>query len=220
MITVVYFWRIPKSAAGFAFLHMALDRRKLRKTKGVTFAKMLGTGKGETFTPRDASLERWGFLICIDEKLVEELDESALVTGWRKRSRSEFRVLLDPIASHGKWSGAEPFSFSSSSTKDGNVVAITRARIKWMQNFRFWKTVPAVTKSLHQSAGLITAFGIVEAPIGLQGTFSLWESAAAMRDFAYKSAPHTAAIDATSRYKWYAEELFARFAVREVRGLL
>lgn len=199
---------------------MALDRRKLRKTQGITFAKMLGTGKGETFTPRDANMERWGFLVCIDERYLEDLDKSPLAQGWRKKSLSEFRIVLDPIASHGKWSKEEPFSFSSSPENDGRVVAVTRARIKWMQNFRFWKAVPAVTKSLHQSPGLISAFGIGEAPIGLQGTFSLWESAAAVRDFAYKSAPHRAAIDATSRYNWYAEELFARFAVREVRGSL
>ncbi len=102
----------------------------------------------------------------------------------------------------------------------GQVAAITRARIKWSQNFRFWSSVPPVTVSLKAAPGLVAAIGIGEAPIGLQGTFSLWESAAAIREFAYKGAAHQKAIADTSAYNWYSEELFARFAVREVRGSL
>ena len=43
---------------------------------------------------------------------------------------------------------------------------------------------------------------------------------AAIREFAYKGAAHQKAIADTSAYNWYSEELFARFAVREVRGSL
>jgi hypothetical protein len=66
----------------------------------------------------------------------------------------------------------------------------------------------------------LAAIGIGEAPIGLQGTFSLWESSAAIKNFAYKGAVHQKAIADTATYNWYSEELFARFAVREVRGTL
>jgi hypothetical protein len=75
-----------------------------------------------------------------------------------------------------------------------------------------------VTQSLHASEGLIRTIGIGEAPIGLQGTFSLWNSGADLRNFAYKGAAHQSAIAATERHGWYAEELFARFAVRDIRG--
>ena len=57
-LTVIYFWKIKPSKVGFALVRMALDRRSLRRIKGVHFAKMLGTGKGETFTPRDADAGR------------------------------------------------------------------------------------------------------------------------------------------------------------------
>jgi hypothetical protein len=73
---------------------------------------------------------------------------------------------------------------------------------------------------LHQSPGLLNAIGIGEAPIGLQGTFSIWKDAASLRDFAYKGQAHSEAIRATSANQWYSEELFARFAVIEERGLL
>ena len=216
-VTVIYFWKIKSSNIGFALLHMALDRGSLRRIKGVQFAKMLGTGKGETFTPRDADANQWGALIVIDRANLQALDNSKLIKRWRAHSLSEVRYLLDPISSHGLWAKKNPFAYSSVQT-DGEVVAITRARIKWFQNFRFWRAVPPVTASLHSSPGLITTIGIGEAPIGLQGTFSRWKTGADLRNFAYKGAAHQGAIAATERYNWYAEELFARFAVRDIRG--
>ena len=216
-VTVIYFWKIKSSNIGFALLHMALDRGALRRIKGVQFAKMLGTGKGETFTPRDADANQWGALIVIDGANLQALDNSKLIKRWRGHSLSEVRYLLDPISSHGLWAKKNPFAYSSVQT-DSEVVAITRARIKWFQNFRFWRAVPPVTASLHSSPGLIATIGIGEAPIGLQGTFSRWKTGADLRNFAYKGAAHQGAIAATERYNWYAEELFARFAVRDIRG--
>ena len=220
MITVIYFWQIKHVNIPFALFRMAIDRTLLRRTKGVTFAKMLGCGKGETFTPSDADPTRWGCLVAIPENQLSELDDSRTIRAWRKKSVSEFRVVLDPIASTGMWSKQKPFEPSAPANFQGQVVAITRARIKANQTMRFFKSVPPVTASLHSSPGLISTIGIGEAPIGLQGTFSLWESMQAIKDFAYKGAAHQKAIAQTSEFDWYAEELFARFAVREMRGTI
>jgi hypothetical protein len=216
-VTVVYFWKIESRSIGFALLHMALDRGALRRMRSVRFAKMLGCGKGETFTPRDADANRWGCVIVVDEAQLDAIDNSKLIKRWRAKSLEEVRYLLDPISSHGLWAKTNPFDYSTSQT-DGQVIAITRARIKWLQNFKFWRAVPPVTQSLHASEGLIRTIGIGEAPIGLQGTFSQWRSGADLRNFAYKGAAHQSAIAATERHQWYAEELFARFAVRDIRG--
>ena len=212
---VAYFWRIKPSAIPFALLAMAVDRFTLSRSKNVGFYKSLGTGKGETFTPADANSLRWGLIAQVQD--LEAFDQSLVVKRWRTRSVEEFRAILEPISSHGKWAGKEPF-VASATNWDGPVVAITRARIKWHQNFRFWRSVPPVTMSLKSAPGLISAIGIGEAPIGLQGTFSLWESAAAIREFAYKGAAHQKAIADTATYNWYSEELFARFAVKDMRG--
>ncbi len=71
---------------------------------------------------------------------------------------------------------------------------------------------------LHGAAGLLLALGIGEAPVGLQGTFSVWDSTSALNDFAYRRAAHVAVVDRTARERWYAEELFARFGVRSTSG--
>jgi len=212
---VIYFWTIKPSGIFKAIHAMGFDRFRLGLDKNVTFHKSLGTGKGETFTPSDANALQWGLIATVEE--IEKFDNSFVVKRWRRISAHEFRAVLDPISSHGQWAGKEPF-LPTKMDWDGQVAAITRARIKWNQNIRFWRSVPPVTISLKSAQGLIAAIGIGEAPIGLQGTFSMWESSAAIREFAYKGMAHQKAIADTSAYKWYSEELFARFAVREVRG--
>ena len=218
MVTALYFFNTPTRSLPLAIWSMAVDRGRLRRFNGVSFAKLLGAGKGETFTPRDADINRWGFLVVIEEDRLAALDQSKILKKWRRFSDSEYRILLDPISSHGRWSKREPFEVRENTATDGKIAAITRARIKASHTSRFFASVPPVTSSLHGSDGLLAAIGIGEAPIGLQGTFSLWKSAAALRTFAYKGQAHTTAIADTEKYRWYAEELFARFSVREERG--
>jgi len=218
MVVLVYFWKINLRSVPIAILHMALDRLSLKGNKKITFFKSLGTGKGETFTPKDADAKRWGLLVVIESADVDSFDSSSLISSWRKISTYEYRAVLQPISSHGEWSKRKPFEENQISNWQGPVAAITRARIKWSMNQKFWHAVPPVTVSLKSSPGLISAIGIGEAPIGLQGTFSRWESGAALRTFAYQGQAHIAAIQATKDLDWYAEELFARFAIIEEHG--
>ena len=216
---VVYFFTVPRKGIPFAFLSMAIDRMRSRKFTGISFSKLLGTGSGQTFTPSDAVLTRWGMVVAIDENRIEAFDQSSIITNWRKRSTSEFRAVLSPLSSHGLWAKKNPFDFIAPlSNPDAQIAALTRARIKWNKNFIFWKSVPPVVIDLHSNPGLQAAIGIGEAPIGLQGTFSLWKSASALRDFAYKGKAHQVAIAQTQSIGWYSEELFARFEVLELRG--
>jgi hypothetical protein len=216
---VVYFFTVPRKGIPFAFLSMAIDRMRSRKFTGISFSKLLGTGSGQTFTPSDAVLTRWGMVVVIDENRIKAFDQSSIISNWRKRSTSEFRAVLTPLSSHGLWAKKNPFNFIAPlSNPDAQIAALTRARIKWNKNFIFWKSVPPVVIDLHSNPGLHAAIGIGEAPIGLQGTFSLWKSASALRDFAYKGKAHQVAIAQTQSIGWYSEELFARFEVLELRG--
>ena len=219
MITVIYFWRIRRIYLPLAILNMATNKFLLKVILGRSFIKMLGTGKGESFTPKDADSFRWGILITTKESNIKKFDSSYVIKLWQKIARSQYRAVLRPISSHGVWSGKTPFE-SEKFEWNGKVAAITRARIVWSKNLQFWRAVPPVTESLHKSAGLISAIGIGEAPIGLQGTFSLWENSQALKQFAYQGQAHLQAIAATETNKWYSEELFARFAVIQEQGTL
>ncbi|MEY3009113.1 MAG: spheroidene monooxygenase [Candidatus Nanopelagicaceae bacterium] len=221
MITKVYFWRINSRDIPWAILRMALDRRSLRRNKSISFWKLLGTGKGETFTPRDADPRRWGLIVNIENDALSPFENSKLMKRWNKKTLDHFEGTLKPIAVHGKWSKKNPFKSEIAPIDwNGKVVAITRARIKWRKNFLFWRSVPPVTASLKAAPGLIGAIGIGEAPIGLQGTFSIWEDPKTISYFAYRGEAHKEVIAATAREKWYAEEMFGRFALIDSSGEL
>ena len=203
-----------------ALLRMAGDRGLLGRTVGLRFAKLLGTGDGRTFTVRDADRNRWGLLATWDTAADAAAFESGRVArGWGRIADERLRVDLRPLASRGRWSGREPFGTPEPDRAyDGPVAALTRARIRAGRMRTFWRAVPPVSADLHAAAGLRLALGVGEAPIGLQGTFSLWDSPVAMTAFAYRRPAHVAAVRRTAEVGWYSEELFARFAVLAVEG--
>lgn len=220
MITVIYLWRISMWRAPQAIWHMATDRLKLSRNKSIFFYKLVGTGTGQTFTPRDADPTLWGLIFTIDSQDLPAFDSSSVPNGWRKFSKSEIRYIASPISAHGRWSGTSPFGENRDLAKtwEGKVIAITRARIRFRKNFRFWRAVPPVITNLRACSGVESAIGIGEAPLGLQGTFSVWSDSRALQDFAYSGSAHVGAIRQTQVENWYSEELFARFALLEVRG--
>ena len=212
-------WGVPARAVPAALARMALDRRVLRSTPGLRFAKLLGTGSGRTFTPRDADPRHWGLLAAWDsDAAAATFESSPTIRSWSRIAEERLRVALLPLASRGRWSRRTPFGEPVPTRWDGPVATITRARISPRKAMTFWRAVPAVAADLHGSAGLRFAVGIGEAPVGLQGTFSIWESGQALAAFAYRRGPHVDAIRRTAEVGWYTEELFARFAVCEATG--
>jgi hypothetical protein len=221
-LVTLHIWRIAPRSVPAAVARMALDRRRVRRTPGLRFAKLLGTGDGRTFTARDADPLRWGLLATWAgaEDASRFRARSSVVHAWERLALESFRIDLRPTASRGQWSGRTPFGDPAPSRESGVVAAITRARLRPSRAATFWKAVPPVSADLQTSPGLRTAMGIGEAPIGLQGTFSLWDDAAALREFAHRSAPHVEVVRRTAELGWYREELFARFAVVGVEGTL
>jgi hypothetical protein len=218
-LVTLHLWRVPRRAVPAAVLRMGVDRRAVRGAAGVRFAKLLGTGSGSTFTPRDADPRRWGLLASwADRASARAFERSAVAARWGRLAEETWRVELRPLSARGRWSGREPFGAPAGGRWDGPVAAVTRARIRPTRNRAFWRAVPPVAADLHGQPGLRLAVGIGEAPVGLQGTFSLWESAAALRRWAYAGAAHSAVVARTGPERWYAEELFARFAVEAAAG--
>lgn len=220
-LVTLHLWRVPPAAVGAALIRMGTDRGRVRRTPGVRFAKLLGTGDGRTFTTRDADPTRWGLLTTwADRRDADAFEDSAVVRGWRRLAREAWRAELTPMTSRGRWSGREPFGDPTPTRIAGPVAALTRARLVTRRAARFWAAVPPVSTDLHASDGLLAAVGIGEAPVGLQGTFSLWRDERALTAFAYRGAPHRDAVARTASEQWYAEELFARFRVDATAGTL
>jgi quinol monooxygenase YgiN len=239
-LVTLHLWRVPRRAVPAAVVRMGVDRRAVRGTAGVRFAKLLGTGDGGSFRVRDADPRRWGLLASwADRAAARAFERSAVAARWRRLAEETWRVELRPLSSHGRWSGQEPFGRPTGGTAsgpadglagrgspgaaagsrwDGPVAAVTRARLRPSRARSFRRAVPAVAADLRTQPGLRLAVGIGEAPVGLLGTFSVWESTAALRRFAYAGAAHRAVVARTLPERWYAEELFARFAIEAADG--
>ena len=221
-LVVLHLWRVPTSAVPRAVARMALDRTPVRRAPGVRFAKLLGTGDGRTFTARDADPHRWGLLTTwASADDARRFDRSSPVpAAWRSLAEEELRLDLRPTSSRGRWSGRQPFGDPVPVRESGPVAALTRARLRARRAASFWRAVPPVSTDLHTHPGLRAAVGIGEAPVGLQGTFSLWDSPASLQQFAHRSPAHVDVVRRTEEAGWYAEELFARFAVTAAEGTL
>jgi heme-degrading monooxygenase HmoA len=218
-LVTLHLWGVPRRGVPTALLRMAADRPALRRTPGLTFAKLLGTGSGRTFTVRDADPRHWGLLaVWSDDAAAGAFARSPVVRRWRRTAEEEWSVRLRPLAARGRWSRREPFGRPAPQRWDGPVAAVTRARLAPRKAAGFWRAVPPVSADLHEGPGLRFALGIGEAPLGLQGTFSVWDSAAALNAFAYGRPAHTAVVRRTAEEGWYAEELFARFGVLSAAG--
>jgi len=192
--------------------------RRLRRESEVLFAKFLGTGDGRTFAPRDADWRHWAVLVCWRTEPAAARC-AACQEGWERISLEGLRLRLRPLASKGRWSRRAPFGDPGRRPYiEGPVAAITRARLAPGRARRFRQAVPDVAAPLANHDGLLLALGIGELPVGLQGTLSLWSSTDALERFAYGESAHREAARRSSRQRWFAEELFARFAVLAAEG--
>lgn len=211
-------WGVPRAVP--AMRRMPTGPRALRSLPGVRFAKLLGTGTSRTFTLTSADLGHWAALtVWHDAESARAAENASVFEQWRESSTEEMRITMRPLRSKGQWSRRDPFGENDSDLDwAGPVAALTRARLRPTRMASFWRAVPPVAAELHHSPGNRLALGIGELPVGVQGTFSIWDSARALTDFAYRTPAHLSAVRRTAPEKWYAEELFARLAVTDVTG--
>ena len=118
---------------------------------------------------------------------------------------------LQPLAAHGTWGGSNPLGDRHAPTLDiAPLAVLTRATVRVRRWPRFYRAAAATERLLTTAPGLIASIGVGERPVGRQATFSLWASADAISEFAYRS-DHVDTVRRTRDERWYAEELFARF---------
>ncbi|AWS44352.1 spheroidene monooxygenase [Streptosporangium sp. 'caverna'] len=199
-----------------AMRYMAFDRPVLRSTPGLSFWRLLGSGRGTSMS-LGADLRRWAlFAVWREERALEEfLKSSPVAARWRREARESWQVRLTPLTSRGRWGGVEPFGPGIGGTPGpdpgGPVAVLTRASIRPSRLVPFYRSVPGVDRLLREQDGCLASVGVGEWPLARQATFSLWRDAGAVRDFAYRGHAHRGVVGRTRAENWYSEELFARF---------
>ena len=196
---------------------MALARLDFRRDPACSFWKLCGSGTGQGFTPRPNTAV-WAILaVWPDEATARDrLSRGPAYRRWAARASESCAFLLTPTAARGTWAGRTPFD--ADATPSGPVAALTRATIRPRHMLRFWAAEPAISARIGADPNVIFKIGIGELPWLHQVTVSVWPDADTMAQFARADGAHARAIRAVRDGDWFAEELYARFAVRDAIG--
>jgi heme-degrading monooxygenase HmoA len=200
--------------------HMATQRPRLRRTSGLRFWQLLGSGSGIGFSVRP-DLRTWAlFAVWEDEAAWEAFRGGpGVMAQYRERGSEIYSLLMRPLAGHGRWDGVAPFGElpRRSEAEEGEgegeqrpLAVLTRATIRLRRQLRFWSLVEPVDGTLRDHPDLLLSFGVGQVPFLRQATLSVWRSGRAMREWAYGSEHHREAVRRTRAENWYGEELFAR----------
>ncbi|MGY3087243.1 heme-degrading monooxygenase HmoA [Hymenobacter sp. UYAg731] len=208
----------------WALAQMGTAPPRLKRVPGLRFFKLLGSGAANGFGLWP-NFDRYGFMAVWDDVARAEafFSRHPLWAAYEQRSAEQWTVRLAPIKAQGLWDGQNPFDYHASAVSappNTPVAVLTRASIRWRKAPRFWKFVEPTSAALAHAAGVRAAIGLGELPIIRQATFSVWESAQAMQEYAYKDVTHREVIKLTRRENWYGEELFARFQVLGSAGTI
>jgi len=214
VVTITFFNYEGISQKWKALTNMGLLPRKIASTPGLSFFKLMGSGKdGFSIKPN------WGtyslLAIWKNRNAAENYFQSPLFAKQKAQCTAHTTHYLRAYQAHGLWDGKQPFTLNGNEDPKKPIGVLTRATIKTKHLVNFWKDVPQVSQSIMQKEGRRFSIGIGELPLVMQATFSIWDSAEQMMDFAYKSKYHREVVAKTRKLGWYKEEMFARFEILE-----
>lgn len=221
-LTTFSVFRYPRGQRWWAFKNQGLARRPLAATAGLTFHRLLGSGRGFSVRP---DLTRYALLATWSSEQAADafFDHSPVFAACHARAAESWTVKLLPRRVRGAWTGRDPFLAGAAPPAlpgDLPLVVLTRASLRLLAMPAFWSRAPAIDRHLLAAPGMRAALGVGELPWLRPVTFSVWDASAPMEQFAFHDTPHHHAAIAARTRGWFKEDLFARFAAIASHGVL
>lgn len=126
---------------------------------------------------------------------------------------SGYEVSMQPARSIGQLPGLPELPRREIPVPDGSpVAAYTVAAVKASRFLPFLKAAGAAEREAASHPGFLDGISLIRPPLVI-GTFSLWRSLAAMRDYALGAYPggHMRAMEADRRRNFHSEMSFSRY---------
>jgi len=123
-----------------------------------------------------------------------------------------WQVRLEPLRVSGAWAGMPGLPAQALPVDEEEPVGIlTLGRLRLLRTGAFRRSAGPAEAAALASPALLAGTGLARLP-RLVATFTLWRSAAAMRDYAYgRGAAHQAAVNADRVRPFHHESAFLRF---------
>lgn len=210
---------------------MPFFRLPLSVNKRIGFYKLMGCGKNGVFSLQ-ADWHQYAVFTAgktedtplPDPTTYEEWKKTfygSFISRWWRLCRCEtWTIVLEPILSHGTWSGQSLTASGSKPSDEEPVAVLTRATIRPRKAWDFWKSVLPVQRQMKDIPGLTFSVGLGELPLFRQATFSIWQNETQMKQFAYARTRHKDVVKQTREKQWYSEEMFTRFRVLQTAGTI
>ena len=197
---------------------MGLYHSRLKNIEGLSFYKLLGTGKKPGFrvTPdfkTYALLTSWK-----SEEDYDSFMDDNYLKEFKEKCNSIRFIELETISSHGLWGNIKPFTASRKINESifsrNKIAVLPRGAVRITKALNFWFSIGSASKSISQAEGVSFYKGIGEFPLFEQATFSIWDNINYVKKFAYEDKLHFDIVKKAKEEKWYKEDMFVRFLVK------
>ena len=208
---------IASNSRAWGFSRYILGKFPFHGIPGLQFCKVLGSGFNGGFSTKP-SLTKQGFFCVFDSaKNATHFEDSPLLKAYRDHAYEFFLASVQAYSSRGSWSGFAMSCTNTNPSANAPIASLTRASIRPSKAMQFWAKAKPAEDAIKLASGKILTAGVGEAPYFRQATFTIWDDAQSLEQYAQQGA-HLSAIKAAYGQSYFSESMFTRFRVLKARG--
>lgn len=181
------------------------------QTPGLVYAdSLVGADLGGSLLPRPRP-GRAGLLAVWEDEAA--LDAWAAGARLAQRLAPGWTLRMQPVRASGAWSGMGPLLDTELPVADDEPVAVlTYGRLRKTRLLPFLRASATAEGEAVANPAVVASTALARPP-HIVSTFSLWRSAAEMREYAYRGEGHTSALRAVRESDFHHESIFVRFRI-------